>query len=65
MIDNSVDIGIQYNCDGCRANITKLVRVQCAECKDVDLCVECFCEGVENVGHDGNHLKSHNYCVVV
>lgn len=37
-----------------------MVRIKCAECKDFDLCVECFAFGVEVVPHK----NSHSYRVV-
>lgn len=47
--------GAQYHCDYCRKDITNVVRVKCAECKDFDLCLECFSVGVEVFPHRNFH----------
>jgi hypothetical protein len=33
---------VKYHCDYCRKDISRGVRIKCAECTDFDLCVECF-----------------------
>jgi transcriptional adapter 2-alpha len=53
----------QYHCDYCRADITHVVRIKCAECKNFDLCVECFARGVEVAG-GVNHRACHAYRVM-
>eukprot|EP00471_Norrisiella_sphaerica_P007340 CAMPEP_0184482248 /NCGR_PEP_ID=MMETSP0113_2-20130426/3814_1 /TAXON_ID=91329 /ORGANISM="Norrisiella sphaerica, Strain BC52" /LENGTH=455 /DNA_ID=CAMNT_0026861865 /DNA_START=166 /DNA_END=1533 /DNA_ORIENTATION=+ len=45
----------QYFCDFCRKDLSGVVRIRCAECKDFDLCVECFSVGVEVAPHVNNH----------
>ena len=32
-----------YHCRGCFKDISSEVRIRCAECHDLDLCVHCFC----------------------
>jgi len=41
--------------------VSDIVRIKCAECADVELCVECFAEGVEF----DSHKKDHSYSVIV
>lgn len=50
----------QYFCDYCRAEITKTLRIKCAECKDFDLCLSCFANGVELL----NHKRTHKYRII-
>mmetsp|Transcript_11842 Transcript_11842/g.23315 ORF Transcript_11842/g.23315 Transcript_11842/m.23315 type:complete len:429 (-) Transcript_11842:213-1499(-) len=50
----------QYFCDFCRKDISGVVRIRCAECKDFDLCLECFSVGVEVAPH----VNSHGYRVM-
>ncbi|GAB5356804.1 hypothetical protein AAMO2058_000320300 [Amorphochlora amoebiformis] len=45
----------QYFCDFCRKDISDMVRIRCAECKDFDLCLECFSVGVEVFPHKNDH----------
>jgi hypothetical protein len=56
--------GAQFHCDYCRADISHGVRIKCAECKNFDLCVECFAKGVEVTGMV-NHRNDHAYQVMV
>jgi len=49
----------QKNCTYCRCDITGLIHITCAECKDVHLCLDCFAEGVEI----DEHKNTHNYHV--
>ena len=44
-----------YHCDYCMKDISTTVRIKCAECKDFDLCVDCFCVGVELTPHKNYH----------
>lgn len=53
-------IGIHYSCDSCFRDISNVVRAQCAVCDDVDLCVECFGQGVEF----GAHARGHDYRLI-
>jgi len=50
----------QYFCEFCRKDISGVVRIRCAECKDFDLCLECFSVGVEV--HP--HVNTHKYRVM-
>jgi len=52
--------GALYHCDYCRADISQLVRIKCAECEDFDLCVRCFAMGA----HVPPHKPDHAYRVV-
>eukprot|EP01083_Nonionella_stella_P024264 67051_1 len=52
--------GAKYHCDYCRKDITSVVRIKCAECKDFDLCVECFSVGVQVPPH----VNTHKYRVI-
>ncbi len=58
-LDN--DYGHRYHCDACQKDISSLVRVKCCVCPDFDLCVDCFCQGVE----EKQHKNSHDYRVMV
>ena len=51
----------KHYCNACALDITMLVSVQCAECEDVDLCVECFAQGAELY----SHKKTHSYRIRV
>jgi len=44
-----------YHCDYCMKDISTTVRIKCAICKDFDLCVDCFCVGVELTPHKNSH----------
>lgn len=46
--------------DSCSADITSTVRIRCAVCEDLDLCVSCFCSGFEN----SSHKPYHSYRVI-
>ena len=50
---------VQFHCDYCQKDITRSIRIRCAECTDLDLCIECFSVGAEIRGH----LKTHKYQV--
>lgn len=52
--------GIHYSCDSCFKDISHVLRIQCAECDEVDLCAECFSNGVEFQ----NHQKHHAYRIL-
>ena len=56
----SPTVGIHYSCDSCFKDISQVLRIQCAECEEVDLCAECFGNGVEFQ----NHLKQHSYRII-
>uniref|UniRef100_A0A6A7G625 Transcriptional adapter ADA2 isoform X1 n=1 Tax=Hirondellea gigas TaxID=1518452 RepID=A0A6A7G625_9CRUS len=47
--------GAHYHCDYCREDITSEVRIKCADCKDFDLCVNCFSMGVSVPPHENSH----------
>jgi hypothetical protein len=44
-----------YHCNYCHKDISDNVRIKCADCPDFDLCVECFCVGVETNVHSNSH----------
>lgn len=44
-----------YHCNYCMRDISTTVRIKCAECKDWDSCVDCFCAGAELSGHKAYH----------
>ena len=50
----------RVHCNYCRKEITNIVRIKCAVCRDVELCVECFGAGAELEPH----RKDHAYRVV-
>jgi len=52
--------GVQYFCDFCRREVTKQMRIKCAECSDFDLCLSCFSAGREVF----DHKKTHRYRVI-
>ncbi|XP_022251232.1 transcriptional adapter 2-beta-like isoform X2 [Limulus polyphemus] len=43
-----------YQCKYCQEDITE-VTVRCSQCKDFDLCLQCFSCGVEIGGHKNKH----------
>jgi predicted ATP-dependent serine protease len=57
--------GVAYTCDYCKKDITKVVRIRCAECSDFDLCTECFSVGVEVNTETNQHRNNHAYYVIV
>ncbi|XP_050675342.1 transcriptional adapter 2B isoform X2 [Leptidea sinapis] len=50
------DLYAKYNCTYCQEEING-VRVRCAECKDFDICLQCFSLGAEI----GQHRNDHSY----
>ena len=44
-----------YHCNYCQKDITSVVRIKCAVCQDFDLCLNCFCVGVEITPHRNDH----------
>jgi len=48
-------------CKKCNLDIGDIVRIKCATCSDMELCVECFADGAELEGHK----KDHPYLVLV
>ncbi len=44
-----------YHCNYCQKDISNVPRIKCAECKDFDLCLECFSVGVEIKPHKNTH----------
>lgn len=46
---------MKITCDSCFKDISHVILIQCAECEDMDLCVECFGSGVELSQHKSNH----------
>lgn len=53
-------VGIHYSCDSCFKDISQVLRIQCAVCEEVDLCAECFANGVEFQ----SHLRHHDYRII-
>jgi len=52
---NLNNISYKVHCDFCDKEITKHTKILCAECPDLDICVNCFATGVENEKHSKNH----------
>lgn len=48
-------------CDACSKVLKNTVYIRCAECKDYDMCLECFAAGK----HAGTHKPTHAYHVEV
>ena len=46
---------MKITCDSCFKDISHVILIQCAECDDLDLCVECFGSGVELSQHKATH----------
>lgn len=44
-----------FHCNYCQKDISNVVRIKCAVCLEVDLCVECFSVGVEPHPHKACH----------
>lgn len=59
-LELSNDVGMKITCDSCFKDISHVIVIQCAECHDLDLCVECFGSGVEL----SQHKYSHSYRVL-
>ena len=57
---NAPIAAVRFHCDYCRRDISSQIRIKCAVCTDFDLCVDCFCVGVEL----GSHRNTHDYQVV-
>lgn len=55
--------GVKYVCDSCSADITSTVRIRCAhpDCKEYDLCVQCFSSGASSGSHQP---ATHPYKVI-
>lgn len=55
--------GVKYVCDSCSADITSTVRIRCAhpDCKEYDLCVQCFSSGASSGSHQP---ATHAYKVI-
>ncbi|KAJ1927308.1 Transcriptional adapter ada2 [Tieghemiomyces parasiticus] len=60
MAEARTDRNWRYTCDYCQSNISRTVRIRCAECSDFDTCVTCFSQGIEL----GQHRNYHKYQVV-
>jgi transcriptional adapter 2-alpha len=52
---NLNNISYKVHCDFCDKEITKHTKILCAECPDLDICVNCFSTGAENEKHSKNH----------
>jgi len=48
-------------CEKCHLDVSDIVRIKCAVCADVELCVECFAEGAEL----DSHKKEHPFSLIV
>lgn len=46
---------MKITCDSCFKDISHVILIQCVECDDLDLCVECFASGVELSQHKATH----------
>ncbi|KAG2382687.1 hypothetical protein C9374_005267 [Naegleria lovaniensis] len=44
-----------FHCNYCQKDITSLAKITCAVCEEFDLCVDCFCVGVETQQHKNDH----------
>lgn len=53
----SINFSSKYRCAGCGQDIYSqaTLRVRCAECLDLDLCLECFASQVEVGSHKNDH----------
>lgn len=54
-MDDQFDLGIKYSCDSCFGDISQVVRIKCAQCTELDLCVNCFSKGVSVKDHSSEH----------
>jgi len=48
------ELYIKFNCNYCQEDIPGL-RIKCAECKDFDLCLDCFSCGAQIAKHKSHH----------
>jgi transcriptional adapter 2-alpha len=46
---------VLFHCSYCQKDISSVVRIKCATCLGVDLCVECFSVGAEPFPHHARH----------
>ncbi|OQS03942.1 transcriptional adapter 2-alpha [Thraustotheca clavata] len=57
----------KVSCQYCTRDLTRLIRITCAECKPekgpLVLCIECFSVGVEEIPCAPEHRKDHSYRV--
>lgn len=63
----SLSLHAHFHCDVCGADLTSSFRIRCAECRDFDLCLHCFCAGRSSAGSAAGkqgHLNSHAYIPV-
>eukprot|EP01083_Nonionella_stella_P194494 717358_1 len=47
--------GFEYSCDYCRVPFDCDIHIQCAECRDIRLCLTCFSYGKQLPPHKNNH----------
>ena len=52
-----------FTCTNCRRDITQQCRIKCAVCKDVELCLDCFCAGVNFGSHENIHAYKISDCL--
>ena len=45
----------EYSCDYCRVSFGRDVHIQCAECRDIRLCLTCFSYGKQLPPHKNKH----------
>lgn len=62
----SLSLHARFHCDICGTDLTSSFRIRCAECRDFDLCLNCFCSGRASGGGAGKrgHSNSHAYIPV-
>ncbi|KAL8455497.1 hypothetical protein Emag_000626 [Eimeria magna] len=51
----------QFHCDVCGVDISGTFRIRCAECKDFDLCLNCFCSGRTNSSSSSSSSKQQQH----
>ena len=52
----SPKLGLSRNCSGCSKILNAYIpKYRCLECKDVEICGDCYSRGEEPSGHSTNH----------
>ncbi|KAL3289265.1 hypothetical protein HHI36_003695 [Cryptolaemus montrouzieri] len=59
------DVFVKVSCTNCQEEING-VRVQCCECTDFDICLQCFASGAEIGPHRNDHsYKFVDHCAII
>lgn len=45
----------KINCESCKKNLTKTIRIACADCKNIEFCVDCLISQAESNTHNHDY----------